>query len=1048
MISKIDDLIDLKPDLSEYEKDAFIDLCPQLDGFRPPPPIPSIGSCPDRTRNDEFTRPPLRRDENTWGTKRFKRKKSHKKSVVIGAMFVMAVILTASLTVLLYGNTISKKDSDGDGIIDYIELNVYKTNPNKKDTDGDGLNDKDEIDIYHTDPRNLDSDSDGISDNQEVQVYKTDPTNFDSDGDGVPDGIEINTYNSNPLEDADVRQENGLLLYDPEKVESHERTRGTSSTWDALFVNGLKNGNDMTVNEITIAGNPMSAYGNFTLECVDEIRDIWEIVNTEYTDTTTMPTISELENNIGMYSFKKVDLTLEDSVGLVYNNHTIGMSLKENIVYVGLDSFPTFFTPVSLSGVLLPKSAYDYLDLLLDVDVVKEFRDIQEVIDKTKSMELPMGIILADSIEYEDATTLTGDVLASISPEKVEKVTGEIFGLSSDDYGFLLELVSKSDMELLIMNEKTNPKDIWFLLTPIYNENSLQGIITLDNVVETTKEDIENSLGIEIPDIKLDLPFNLKFGICADKTPMQETTLDIIVRGLWDPHILINTAPAPIRVDSYFTWTTASDILEYLGETQGIDEENLEALKMLNALGEPVFSLLIQSNNIDDIKKCTAIGIGVSCGDEDAVLLRGNLNGVVYNLGNLLDNENIEIPLIIVDNYDLYDEKVVIDISRLDASPNNYVTTDQNEMMISTEGFVIGTTLKTIAEIAANAVPALKIFEYLPFDIGLYDLSWFDEQTTTLYHLPIIVVVEGKGETYLGEYMEVEGWFDRSTEVEELTNSIADGIGENGNLPNFLKDYLVSFLNGSNSNDIFNSIQSYFSGEFTSYLGDLGTNITSRIDGLVNGFQMLMDTIDGVTDNIDDSVERDLEGRMADVGELIIELENLPTMIANKIDYLMNLIDENDDGFFDFGSIWNPGDFLGGIGDLLEGMGWDTMEGFTNDPDHFHFLSTLLENTTNLQTSLSDLRENLMNNISGLIEKIQVVINDLGTLTFDIMESFSDYIENIDVDLVETITSEFVNLFYEKFEFFLAIAQAFTVEQIEGYIMVYQMENGESPYMF
>lgn len=39
-----------------------------------------------------------------------------------------------------------KLDSDGDGLTDYQEINVYRTDPHNKDTDRDGYSDKAEID--------------------------------------------------------------------------------------------------------------------------------------------------------------------------------------------------------------------------------------------------------------------------------------------------------------------------------------------------------------------------------------------------------------------------------------------------------------------------------------------------------------------------------------------------------------------------------------------------------------------------------------------------------------------------------------------------------------------------------------------------------------------------------------------------------------------------------------------------------------------------------------------------------------------------------------
>ncbi len=59
-------------------------------------------------------------------------------------------------------------DTDGDGLSDDNEVNVYGTDPAKADTDGDGLGDRDELDKYGTNPLNADSDNDGFKDGWEV----------------------------------------------------------------------------------------------------------------------------------------------------------------------------------------------------------------------------------------------------------------------------------------------------------------------------------------------------------------------------------------------------------------------------------------------------------------------------------------------------------------------------------------------------------------------------------------------------------------------------------------------------------------------------------------------------------------------------------------------------------------------------------------------------------------------------------------------------------------------------------------------------------------
>lgn len=94
-------------------------------------------------------------------------------------------------------------DSDGDGLSDDEEINIYGTDPYNPDTDGDGLTDYEEVKIYGTDPLNPDSDYDGLKDGEEVKVYNTDPLNWDTDNGGVSDGHEVLVDGTDPLNGAD-----------------------------------------------------------------------------------------------------------------------------------------------------------------------------------------------------------------------------------------------------------------------------------------------------------------------------------------------------------------------------------------------------------------------------------------------------------------------------------------------------------------------------------------------------------------------------------------------------------------------------------------------------------------------------------------------------------------------------------------------------------------------------------------------------------------------------------------------------------------------------
>jgi len=123
--------------------------------------------------------------------------KSLKKFVSIISIITLISALSISLCSPVYAETL---DTDGDGLPDDAEINIYGTDPFNPDTDGDGLNDGDELYTYYTDPLDSDSDGDELEDGDEVLVYGTTPDNPDTDGDGLDDGDEIIGEGTDPLD--------------------------------------------------------------------------------------------------------------------------------------------------------------------------------------------------------------------------------------------------------------------------------------------------------------------------------------------------------------------------------------------------------------------------------------------------------------------------------------------------------------------------------------------------------------------------------------------------------------------------------------------------------------------------------------------------------------------------------------------------------------------------------------------------------------------------------------------------------------------------------
>jgi len=106
-------------------------------------------------------------------------------------------IIFISGFLLLRPAVAAEVDSDGDGISDDKEINVYLTDPHNQDTDGDGYGDNEELingySPLHGDRVRLldvDTDNDGLSDGLEL-AFHTKLNNSDTDGDGYSDGEEV-----------------------------------------------------------------------------------------------------------------------------------------------------------------------------------------------------------------------------------------------------------------------------------------------------------------------------------------------------------------------------------------------------------------------------------------------------------------------------------------------------------------------------------------------------------------------------------------------------------------------------------------------------------------------------------------------------------------------------------------------------------------------------------------------------------------------------------------------------------------------------------------
>lgn len=128
----------------------------------------------------------------------------------------------------IYGTDPLKTDTDDDRLTDAEEV-AKNTDPRKPDTDGDGLTEGEEF-AHGTDPFDTDSDKDGLTDGEEVHQYNSDPLRMDSDSDGISDLDEVKQYHSDPR----LRDTDGDGLEDAEEVRLKTDPASEDSDGDGL----------------------------------------------------------------------------------------------------------------------------------------------------------------------------------------------------------------------------------------------------------------------------------------------------------------------------------------------------------------------------------------------------------------------------------------------------------------------------------------------------------------------------------------------------------------------------------------------------------------------------------------------------------------------------------------------------------------------------------------------------------------------------------------------------------------------------------------------
>ncbi|WLD92657.1 alpha/beta fold hydrolase [Alkalihalobacillus sp. AL-G] len=252
--------------------------------------------------------------------------------------------------IVLKTNPLSK-DTDGDGLNDYIETYSYSLNPLLVDSNGNGVNDGQEdtdedrlVNIqeqkYGTSLENEDTDSDTLTDGYEVQ-RNLDPLSMDTDNDKLKDGneLKLNTdplnedSNGNGVLDGDENYE--ITIKTPE--DQQDETVKPSVTMKSKGEQGFSTTITNMEGESVLLGNDIPGYLGAPYEFNTEANFDEATISFEYSNE-----FADLEGSDfvpAVYYFNEFTGLLEkvDNQVIDYENNTVHATVEHFSQYILLN---------------------------------------------------------------------------------------------------------------------------------------------------------------------------------------------------------------------------------------------------------------------------------------------------------------------------------------------------------------------------------------------------------------------------------------------------------------------------------------------------------------------------------------------------------------------------------------------------------------------------------------------------------------------------------------------------------------------------------------
>jgi hypothetical protein len=481
--------------------------------------------------------------------------------------------------------------------------------------------------------------------------------------------------------------------------------------------------------------NGVAAAGNFTLAA---------------SPTSGVYEISRFASNAVEHTVApdaEVNLT-STTVGVAAANLTFGFSVGSStpFAYLAFGTYPTFFSNVSMQGVVLNTSVLSRV-LNLNAGWLTKFA---RSVDPNLPSSFTEVVIVNQSISLPEAVSISGQVQEVITPQNVSAFLQSMqSSTGSVDSSMVQSALNSLNEELLgLADVHVGVVQYYFVLAPTnLTRQSLTGIVSLD--IETSNIGLSLPKGSNSAISTLGSHVTPVFGVTWDKAPLTSSTYQSdSVGNLWG---VIGQQSVSVQAAAIgISLSDASSALSGMGYSNSTFISDLATLQ--NAA---VFILvdpsLVQDPNLTAPYQYFALAVvpNDELSLQSSVSLYLTVTGVVYNtsyyFGTCAKSGIAGCPLLVADSVSF-------------GHPTEYGLNSLSQLtqptFVSTTGFLSGTTLKTVGQ---NLEGYGSLLAGSPVDLGMYDMGWSDGKVG--FNLPTLYMTWGTGPSYEVANKNVEGLY-------------------------------------------------------------------------------------------------------------------------------------------------------------------------------------------------------------------------------------------------------------------------------------------------